>query len=514
MIENTDQCFICLRGNGLTKCKKCQLWMCLRHSRVHKDKLKDKCFPFKVEMWGEMGRVLVATRNIKKGEVICREEPAIVGPYSRSKPQCLHCFKVFDPGHKYTCNGCGYPMCDLKCSRGKYHVEECQLFREAGFKAVLEDMESFDSQYSAIAVLRLLLLLDKEVLAEERGSNIHDDYLLCLSKSLMDHNEERRSAQPEIWQFEEEFMVKFIRQTCNLSQFSSEEIHGCNGRILMNATSLEFTDDSYGRGAGLFPIYSMMNTSCRNNTKSYVLPDHSVEILAKTKIRAGEEITNQYHKPDTATFLRRQTMREKWFFDCACLRCKDPTELGTHFGSILCPISSCKGSITSLNTDDNESDWGCTLCGKEVTAEFVRTIISEAEAVINNPASRDGPVEHFERVLDNLGTTLHQGHYLMLDVKQKLAMLYGNVMPYTMDKMKRPARERKAQLCREVIWSLSKLEAGLSTWHIAMLMELAKLDDSNISQENSDPDGRKGMMAKFMLMDKVLTSQTCLQFAD
>ena len=47
-----------------------------------------------------------------------------------------------------------------------------------------------------------------------------------------------------------------------------------------------------------------------------------------------------------------------------------------------------------------------------------------------------------------------------------------------------------------------------------MLMELAKLDDPNISQENSDPGGKKGMMAKFMLMDKVLTSQTCLQFAD
>ena len=32
--------------------------------------------------------------------------------------------------------------------------------------------------------------------------------------------------------------------------------------------------------------------------------DHSVEIRAKTRVRAGEEITNQYMAPDTPTYLR------------------------------------------------------------------------------------------------------------------------------------------------------------------------------------------------------------------
>ena len=32
--------------------------------------------------------------------------------------------------------------------------------------------------------------------------------------------------------------------------------------------------------------------------------DHSVEIRAKTRIRVGEEITNQYMAPDTPTYLR------------------------------------------------------------------------------------------------------------------------------------------------------------------------------------------------------------------
>ena len=90
-----------------------------------------------------------------------------------------------------------------------------------------------------------------------------EDYLLCLASSLLDHNQERRLAQPDVWQFEEEFMVEFLQKTCQLGErFSREEIHAANGRIIMNATSLELPDGC-GRGAGLFPIYSMMNTSCK-----------------------------------------------------------------------------------------------------------------------------------------------------------------------------------------------------------------------------------------------------------
>jgi hypothetical protein len=46
-------------------------------------------------------------------------------------------------------------------------------------------------------------------------------------------------------------------------RFSGEEIHSANGKIMMNAASLELPESGYGRGAGLFPIYAMMNTSCR-----------------------------------------------------------------------------------------------------------------------------------------------------------------------------------------------------------------------------------------------------------
>ena len=51
------------------------------------------------------GRILVATRHIRRGELIFKERPAVVGPYSRTRPQCLTCFRTFDQHHVYTCSG-------------------------------------------------------------------------------------------------------------------------------------------------------------------------------------------------------------------------------------------------------------------------------------------------------------------------------------------------------------------------------------------------------------------------
>jgi hypothetical protein len=239
-----------------------------------------------------------------------------------------------------------------------------------------------------------------------------------------------------------------------------------------------------------------------------------VEILAKVRIKAGEEITNQYHKPDKAAIIRRQTMREKWFFDCSCVRCSDPTELVSHFSSLLCSNKRCAGPVVSTDTQHITSDWACQICGLIVTIEIVRNILETSETFIDNPAPQDGPVEHFERVLNSLSTVLHPGNYLLQEVKQKLALMYGNMMPYTMNKLSNPARERKIQLCHDVIDSLSKVEAGLSSWHIAMLTELAKIGDPALSKENTDPGGKKGMMARFLLKDKMLSGATCLQLLE
>ena len=114
------------------------------------------------------------------------------------------------------------------------------------------------------------MLLQRERRAAAAGSHASagegEEYLLCLADSLMDHGAARRAEHGEVWRWEEETMVTWLRGTCGLGHvFTAEEIHAAHGRILMNATSLDLErwGGELGRGAGLYPVYSMMNTSCR-----------------------------------------------------------------------------------------------------------------------------------------------------------------------------------------------------------------------------------------------------------
>ena len=253
----------------------------------------------------------------------------------------------------------------------------------------------------------------------------------------MDHGAARRAEHGEVWRWEEETMVAWLRGTCGLGHvFTAEEIHAAHGRILMNATSLDLErwGGELGRGAGLYPVYSMMNTSCRNNTVSTVLRDFRVEIRAKVRIPAGAEISNQYHAPATPTLLRRPLMRAKWLFDCSCARCRDPTELGTHFGSLVCARARCGGAVVSCRPLDTEAQWQCQSCGRALAADTVRATLAAASASLDTRRGGDGVVEHYERWLHGAASSLHPGNYLVLAAKQRLALLYGNTAPFTINR--------------------------------------------------------------------------------
>ena len=63
-----------------------------------------------------------------------------------------------------------------------------------------------------------------------------------------------------------------------------------------------------------------------------------------------------------------------------------------------------------------------------------RSQISTAEAMLHTVTSGDGVIEHYERALWQLSSLLHPGNYLVLEVKQKLALLYGNIFPYAINR--------------------------------------------------------------------------------
>ena len=76
--------------------------------------------------------------------------------------------------------------------------------------------------------------------------------------------------------------------------------------------------------------------------------DYTCRVRAATKISKGCEITTTYTLTLNGTMYRRKHLLDSKYFLCTCRRCSDPTELGTHFSTVLC--QQCKkGYVTVVD---------------------------------------------------------------------------------------------------------------------------------------------------------------------
>ena len=80
----------------------------------------------------------------------------------------------------------------------------------------------------------------------------------------------------------------------------------------------------------------------------------------------------------------------------------------------------------------------------------------------------------FCRYIYEQSKNLHWQNYILINAKMKLGLLYGNVRPYTMDKLNRVMLERKRQVCQDVLDTLSKVDSGYTSWRSSMLSELTR----------------------------------------
>jgi len=473
-----ELCFLCLSQEDTAQCNQCKnVVACNQHIKNHKSS-QGTCFPFRVEQTSETGRNLVATRNIKQGETILVEFPEVVGPYTRSKAQCLNCFKLIDNNSKTDCVECRFPVCNEECARGRNHEDECELFKSVGFQAVVDSdkEDEFDPQYSAVTVLRLLRAMDREEEMQSVDSNNNMEEFrnnTGMIGTLMDHNEDRETENKDIWAYETKFILKFIQQ-CKLGQrYPDERIRKAAGILATNGLSLELPATGYGRGVAIFPIYIMMNHSCMSNTQTFNHEDSSLQVVSQVDIDAGQEITTQYIDTDKPTMIRRQMLQQKWFFNCQCPRCSDPTECGSNMSTLLCLETSCDGSVVPSNPLDDISNWECMKCGAMKCLEDVQSLLERATQQIGNPPhGSESLFDHYEEVLCFLSLIFHPHHHLIMYVKQKLAMMYGNTDPFCMWDMDRSAKQRKVQLCMDVIDGMA--QSVSKTLQTTIMLELTK----------------------------------------
>ena len=105
----------------------------------------------------KLGRYMVATRDLKAGEILFQEFPVSAGPKMNCSSMCLGCHKILSLNNvkalNYKCSKCFWPLCGPYCENLMPHMEECNLMASKNIKC-------YDSSppYYLILPLRVLLL--------------------------------------------------------------------------------------------------------------------------------------------------------------------------------------------------------------------------------------------------------------------------------------------------------------------------------------------------------------------
>ena len=125
--DKMGRCFLCSDETS-RQCDNCDLFVCSDYC-LSKHRYNDTCLPFKVENSSEVGRYVVATRDILATELIITEEAAAFGPVPNTVPRCLACLASLEPDTAVSCDKCNFPFCSQACCNSEFHVNnECAVF--------------------------------------------------------------------------------------------------------------------------------------------------------------------------------------------------------------------------------------------------------------------------------------------------------------------------------------------------------------------------------------------------
>ena len=175
-----------------------------------------------------------------------------------------------------------------------------------------------------------------------------------------------------------------------------------------------------------------------------------MEVRAKMAIQQNEEITTRYVDPWEGQPSRQLKIGQNWNFICNCLRCKDPSDLGTYFSAVVC--QSCSNYISSNERCENksstyissaisnnlgylipidcqyiETDWQCKNCGEKKCLRYIegllKGVVKDVELVKQDilvQMKEDLPkvVDEIKSSIDLFHTLVHPNHFLLYQFKK------------------------------------------------------------------------------------------------
>ena len=135
-----------------------------------------------------VGRLMVARRDLKPGEVILKEKPGVFGPpLMGNKPLCVNCFKDIAKNTHKKCPKCKLPFCSDFCV-GRQNKEECDIFKQCplGFYAQIasdgkivqrRDLDPENGNYQLLLPVKTMLLKKRD--PKKYVCTVHYEQYFC-----------------------------------------------------------------------------------------------------------------------------------------------------------------------------------------------------------------------------------------------------------------------------------------------------------------------------------------------
>jgi len=390
---------------------------------------------------------------------------------------CIVCCS-FRPGCG-KCASCGHMLCRICEGSGAHDSEECQALAKCGFT---RDM------YNVILPIRFGLL-------KHRDAEMFE-WLM----QYMDHNEERNKNK------------EMRESTDRMTSIVSRVVPGIDKDLAWKIVGILFTNcfefklaDIEARA--LYPLVSLINHSCIpnmrhtnliNELKSEQLEGEIVvmKLEAQRTILANTELTIRYNDYMMGHIQRQKFLSEQWFFNCACERCRDPTEFGTHTSGLPCTTSGCSAGFLLPHT--GKSFWSCGKCGLRVAGEDIEKI---EDNLVQLSERKPEPynIRTCLQQLHSVSKILHNNHFIIINLKQKFLFSFSINMKKIRDlepeqrKKLSPLFLAQEKYCRQLLTYHEVLDPGQSHIKTRILLELRKVlliqsrvltDDPNTTRED------------------------------
>ncbi|CAH1119383.1 unnamed protein product [Phaedon cochleariae] len=458
MYEEAKKCEVCQK-QASHKCGGCHnvYYCCKEHQRSGWKSHKNQCRPYKVCTDDILGRHLVATKDIKPGDLVLQEPPLIWGPAQVTIPVCLGCGMAVDENSR-PCSKCGWPMCSEICEKAPAHIPECRYTVMRGDKVSIRNFGMIHPSYQSITVLRMLY--QKQFLPE----------VWKKIDLLESHCEKLKNTQK--YQQERIMISQFIQRFFKLKNvFTEEEIMKACGIVMVNSHEVPLTNPPH---ISIYERASMLEHNCSANCSKSFTDAGGLMVRAGSRIQKGEHLSICYTDPLWGTPSRRHHLQESKLFWCACARCVDPTEFQTYFSALRCQDSSCEGNLLPKSFIDNTTnekgpDWFCDRCPSVLSSYSVQDILERiGKDLADMPKGSVRECRSFVRTYSEL---LHKNHYYLTDVKIALSELIGQEDDCIAEVCDEDV-ELKARVCRELIDLMERLIPGEKRVKGLILFEL------------------------------------------